>query len=51
MLQTRISDWCRLIKEYFTISIPSVGFEVLMAARMKMVVFWVVVPCSLVEVY
>jgi hypothetical protein len=28
-----------------------VGFEVLMAARMKMAVFWVVVPCSLVEVY
>jgi hypothetical protein len=28
-----------------------VGFEVLTAARMKMAVFWVVVPCSLVEVY
>jgi hypothetical protein len=28
-----------------------VGFEVLMAVSMKMVVFWVVAPCSLVEVY
>jgi hypothetical protein len=27
------------------------GFEVLTAASMKMAVFWVVVPCSLVEVY
>jgi hypothetical protein len=28
-----------------------VGFEVLTAASMKMDVFWVVTPCSLVEVY
>jgi hypothetical protein len=28
-----------------------VGFEVLMATSMKMAVFWVIVPCSLVEVY
>jgi hypothetical protein len=28
-----------------------VGFEVLMVASMKMTVFWVVVQCSLVEVY
>jgi hypothetical protein len=28
-----------------------VGFEVLMAVSTKMTVFWVVVPCSLVEVY
>jgi hypothetical protein len=28
-----------------------VGFEVLTAASMKMAVFWVVVPCSLVELY
>jgi hypothetical protein len=28
-----------------------VGFEVLTAASMKMVVFWVVMLCSLVEVY
>jgi hypothetical protein len=28
-----------------------VGLEVLMAARMKMAVFWVVAPRSLVEVY
>jgi hypothetical protein len=29
----------------------SVGFEVLMAVSTKMAVFWVVAPCSLVEVY
>jgi hypothetical protein len=28
-----------------------VGFEVLTAVRTKMAVFWVVAPCSLVEVY
>jgi hypothetical protein len=28
-----------------------VGFEVLTAVSMKMAVFWVVAPCSLVEVY
>jgi hypothetical protein len=28
-----------------------VGFEVLMAASMKMAVFWIVALCSLVEVY
>jgi hypothetical protein len=28
-----------------------VGFEVLMATSMKLAVFWVVVPCNLVEVY
>jgi hypothetical protein len=27
------------------------GFEVLTAARMEMAVFWVVAPCSLIEVY
>jgi hypothetical protein len=27
------------------------GFEVLMVVSAKMTVFWVVVPCSLVEVY
>jgi hypothetical protein len=27
------------------------GVEVLLVARMKMAVFWVVAPCSLVEVY
>jgi hypothetical protein len=30
---------------------PWIGFEVFTAASMKMAVFWVVVPCSLVEVY
>jgi hypothetical protein len=29
----------------------AVGFEVLMAVSMKMAVFCVVAPCSLVEVY
>jgi hypothetical protein len=28
-----------------------VGFEVLTAVSMKIAVFWVVAPCSLVEVY
>jgi hypothetical protein len=28
-----------------------VGFEVLTVTSMKMAVFWVVAPCSLVEVY
>jgi hypothetical protein len=28
-----------------------VGFEILTAVSMKMAVFWVVAPCSLVEVY
>jgi hypothetical protein len=28
-----------------------VGFEVLTAVSMKMAVFWVVAPCSLVEFY
>jgi hypothetical protein len=28
-----------------------VGFEVLTVVSMKMAVFWVIVPCSLVEVY
>jgi hypothetical protein len=28
-----------------------VGFEVFTAVSIKMVVFWVVAPCSLVEIY
>jgi hypothetical protein len=31
--------------------VNAVGFEVLAAVSTKMAVFWVVVPCSLVEVY
>jgi hypothetical protein len=31
--------------------IYQVGFEVLTAASVKMAVFWVVAPCSPVEVY
>jgi hypothetical protein len=33
------------------IMICFVGFEVLTSASMKMAVFWVVAPCTLVEVY
>jgi hypothetical protein len=29
----------------------SIGFEVLTVVSMKMALFWVVAPCSLVEVY
>jgi hypothetical protein len=29
----------------------NVGFEVLTAVGTKMAVFWVIVPCSMVEVY
>jgi hypothetical protein len=36
---------------FWTITDYLVGFEVLMAVSMKMAVFWVVVLCSLVEVY
>jgi hypothetical protein len=31
--------------------LPLVRFQVLTASSMKMVVFWAVAPCSLVEVY
>jgi hypothetical protein len=33
------------------LKITRVGFEVLTAVSTKMAVFWVVAPCSLVEVY
>jgi hypothetical protein len=33
------------------IEYQKVGFEVLTAVSMKIAVFWVVAPCSLVEVY
>jgi hypothetical protein len=39
-------SWLTLLKELI-----AVGFEVLTAVSMKMAVFWVVAPCSLVEVY
>jgi hypothetical protein len=35
----------------FLSSYHSVGFEVFTAVSMKMAVFWVVAPCSLVELY
>jgi hypothetical protein len=35
----------------FVMIVKSVGFEVLTAVSTKMSVFWVVAPCSLVEVY
>jgi hypothetical protein len=39
---------CSIISEQF---ISLVGFEVLSAVSMMIAVFWVVAPCSLVEVY
>jgi hypothetical protein len=33
------------------INCEDVGFEVLTAVSMEIAVFWVVAPCSLVEVY
>jgi hypothetical protein len=33
------------------LDLQSVGFEVLTAVNTKMAVFWIAVPCSLVEVY
>jgi hypothetical protein len=43
------------LNDYLLLKINSapwqVGFEVLTAVRSKMAVFWVVAPCSLVEVY
>jgi hypothetical protein len=41
-IKTVLSQW---------VNISTVRFEVLTAASMKMAVFWVVAPCSLVEVY
>jgi hypothetical protein len=38
-------------KRLYGISFSSVGFQVLTAVSMKMTVFWVAAPCSLVEVY
>jgi hypothetical protein len=46
MSSTCIGDvyiWCK--------SQARTGFEVLTAVSMKIAVFWVVAPCSLVEVY
>jgi hypothetical protein len=40
-----VTHWLSIYKEHF------VRFQVLTTSSMKMVVFWVVVPCSLVEVY
>jgi hypothetical protein len=37
--------------QMYVIKISIVRFQVLTAASMKIAVFWVVVPCSLVEVY
>jgi hypothetical protein len=33
------------------LTMTNVGFEVLTAVSTKMAVFWVVAPCSLVDVY
>jgi hypothetical protein len=39
--------WCELIHKF----IVELGLEDLMVVSTKMAVFWVVAPCSLVEVY
>jgi hypothetical protein len=41
----------KVMKYVVTNLFSEVGFEVLTAVSMKMDVFWVVAPCSLVEVY
>jgi hypothetical protein len=43
--------WCNFKALHSQICISQVGFEVLTAVSMKIAVFWVVAPCSLVEVY
>jgi hypothetical protein len=47
-VQTRKKAWASIIIETLCVS---VGFDVLTAVNTKMAVFWVVAPCSLVEVY
>jgi hypothetical protein len=51
-----VSELERILKEavvtcFMVSNRYSVGFEVLTAVSMKMAVFWVVAPCSLVELY
>jgi hypothetical protein len=46
VMLTSVCIWCCCKCE-----IKLVGLEVLTAASMKMAVFWIVAPCSLVEVY
>jgi hypothetical protein len=45
----RMSNYCLSVKH--TQSSNYLGFEVLTAVSTKMAVFWVVAPCSLVDVY
>jgi hypothetical protein len=40
-----------LMKRKLRAIIDVIGFEVLTAVSMKIAVFWLVAPCSLVEVY
>jgi hypothetical protein len=42
---------CVYYKKRIGMNLVYVGFEVLTAVSVKMAVFWVVAPCSLVEVY
>jgi hypothetical protein len=54
--QTEMDGWTNgishLFKRTFILTHEIlVGFEVLTAVSTKMAVFWVVAPCSLVEVY
>jgi hypothetical protein len=47
---TSIFNWKTSFKDIYK-RIQKVGFELLTAVSTKMAVFWVVAPCSLVEVY
>jgi hypothetical protein len=53
ILNTKLSDWILSWLHWGNIQtfLYWVGFEVLTAVSMKMAVFWVVAPWSLVEVY
>jgi hypothetical protein len=42
---------CKIAKNAFGKLSFQLRFQVLTAASMKMAVFWVVAPCSLIEVY
>jgi hypothetical protein len=44
------ADCCPVMR-YSEVIFNYIGFEVLTAVSMKIAVFWVVAPCSLVEVY
>jgi hypothetical protein len=49
--QKKATDIIIFVFQIRIIILNIVGFEVLTAVSMKIAVFWVVAPCSLVEVY